>query len=112
MVRLTIVEWCLVTILYYGTYDFHIKTKFLASNRLRDFYFNSNLDTTLKQFDENFENLNFNDIYDIDALNIALYYFADRVFNERKDELIPNPLLLNYVDDLEYFRILLWGYLS
>lgn len=40
----------------------------------------------------------------IDALKIALYYFANRVFNGRKDQRTLNSLLLNNIDDLEYFK--------
>lgn len=56
--------------------------------------------------------MNFKDINDVNTLKIALYYFTDRVLNGRKDEYIPNPLLLNNVDELECFRslsCLSWG---
>lgn len=51
-----------------------------------------------------FEDLNFNDMDNIDALQIVLYYFANRVLNGRKDQRTPNSLLLYNVDDLDYFR--------
>ena len=51
-------------------------------------YFDGNLEQILnnyKELDENFEDLNFNDMDNIDALKTALYYFANKVFNGRKD---------------------------
>lgn len=69
-------------------------------------YFDGNLRANLKELDENFEDLNFNDMDNIDALKIALYYFANRVFNGRKDRRTLNSLLLNNIDDLEYFKSL------
>lgn len=63
------------------------------NNRLCDLYFESNIDVTLKRFNKKFENLNFNDMSDVDALKVALYYFADRVLNRSKDESISNQLL-------------------
>lgn len=56
-----------------------------------------------------FEDLNFNDMDNIDALQIVLYYFADRVLNGRKDQRTLNSLLLHNIDNLEYFKCLLWG---
>lgn len=79
------------------------------SHRLRDLYFNGNLGVNLKQFDARLKDLNFDDMDDVDALKVTLYYFADRVLNGRKDERKPNSLLLNDVDDLEYLRGLPWG---
>lgn len=79
------------------------------SHRLRDLYFNGNLGVNLKQFDARLKDLNFDDMDDVDALKVTLYYFADRVLNGRKDERKPNSLLLNDVDDLEYLRSLPWG---
>lgn len=79
------------------------------SHRLRDLYFNGNLEVNLKQFDARLKDLNFDDMDDVDALKVTLYYFADRVLNGRKDERKPNSLLLNDVDDLEYLRSLPWG---
>ena len=49
---------------------------------------------------------------DIDALKIALFYFADRVLNARKNHCQINFSWLNEVDDIEYFRKRLWGLLS
>lgn len=79
------------------------------SHRLRDLYFDGNLEVNLKQFDARLKDLNFDDMDDVDALKVTLYYFADRVLNGRKDERKPNSLLLNDVDDLEYLRSLPWG---
>ena len=109
LARLSIGEWCLVTGLKYGVYDMHRKAKVEVQHRLRDLYFDGDLGATLKEFDARFEALNFNDVDDVDALKIALYYFADRVLNGRKDERKPNSNLLYEVDDLEYFRSLPWG---
>ncbi|KAH9671507.1 hypothetical protein KPL70_017399 [Citrus sinensis] len=109
LARLSIDEWCLVTGLKYGVYDIHRKAKVGVQHRLRDLYFDGDLGATLKEFDARFEALNFNDVDDVDALKIALYYFADRVLNGRKDERKPNSKLLYEVDDLEYFRSLPWG---
>ena len=67
-------------------------------------YFDGNLRANLKELDENFEDLNFNDMDNIDALKTALYYFANRVFNGRKYRRTLNSLLLNNIDDLEYFK--------
>ena len=109
LARLSIGEWCLVTGLKYGVYDIHRKAKVGVQHRLRDLYFDGDLGATLKEFDVRFEALNFNDVDDVDALKIALYYFADRVLNGRKDERKPNSKLLYEVDDLEYFKSLPWG---
>lgn len=79
------------------------------SHRLRDLYFDGNLEVNLKQFDARLKDLNFDDMDDVDALKVTLYYFADRVLNGRKDERKPNSLLLNDFDDLEYLRSLPWG---
>lgn len=68
-------------------------------------YFDNDIGANLKELDEKFENLNFNDMDDFDAVKIVLYYFTDRVLDRwkdgRKDERRLNLLLLNNVDDLE-----------
>ena len=56
--------------------------------------------------------LDFRAMHDTDALKIALFYFADRVLNERKDHYQINFNLLNEVDDINHFRSRLWGRLS
>lgn len=76
---------------------------------MRDLYFDGSIRENFKELDENFEDLKFKDMDNTDALKIVLYYFADRVLNRSKDERKLNPSLLNNVDDLQYFRILLWG---
>ena len=107
--RLSISEWCLVTGLKYGEYDIHREVEVEVQHRLRDLYFEGDLGANLKEFDAKFEDLNFNDMDDVDALKIVLYYFADRVLNGRKDERKLNSMLLYEVDHLEYFRSLPWG---
>ena len=107
---LSISEWSLVTGLCYGAHNIHRNAKLETNRRLRDLYFDNDIRVNLKQFDENFEDLNFNDIDDFDALLNALYYFTDRVLNGRKNERKLNSSLLKNVDNLVYFRSLQWGY--
>ena len=57
-------------------------------------------------------NLDFKTMDDTDALKIAMFYFADKVLNRRKDHCQINFKLLNEVDDINYFRSCLWGHLS
>ena len=109
LARLSIAEWCLVTGLNYGVYDIHREAEVEVKHMLRDLYFNGDLGANLKQFDARFDDLNFNNMEDVNALKIVLYYFADRVLNRRKGERKPNSMLLNEFDDLDYFRSLLWG---
>lgn len=47
-------------------------------------YFDGNIEVNLRELDEKFKDLNFNDMEDIDALQIALYYFTDKVLIKRK----------------------------
>ena len=56
--------------------------------------------------------LDFKAMDDIDVLKIALFYFADRVLNRRKDHCQINFNLLNEVDDINHFRSIPWGRLS
>ena len=109
LTRLLVDEWCLVTGLNYGVYDIHREAEVEVKHRLRDLYFDGDIGAKLKQFDARFEDLNFNNMEDVNALKITLYYFADRVLNGRKDEHKPNSVLLNKFDDLDYFRSLPWG---
>lgn len=92
-----------------GVYNIHRNVKLETNHRLCDLYFDGDIGANLKQLDEKFEDLNFNDMDDFDAPKIALYYFAYRVLNGRKDEHMPNSSLLNHVDDLKYFKSLPWG---
>ena len=60
----------------------NIKTQHRVLNK----YFGGRFkNLNLKQLDSIFATLNFHAMDDIDALKITLYYFADRVLNERKD---------------------------
>ena len=82
-------------------------------HRLINTYFNGlHHKISLKQFDVLFEKLKFEAMDDIDALKIALFYFADRVPNARKNHCQVNFSWLNKVDDIEYFRNRPWGCLS
>lgn len=54
-------------------------------NHWCDQYFNDHLGT-LPKLDRSFEDLNFHDMDDINALKIMLYYFADILHNRRKDK--------------------------
>ncbi|GAY45332.1 hypothetical protein CUMW_088670 [Citrus unshiu] len=49
---------------------------------------------------------------DMDALKIALFYFADRVLNARKNHCQVNFDWLDQVDDIQYFQKRPWGLLS
>ena len=82
-------------------------------HRLINTYFNGlHHKISLKQFDVLFEKLKFEAMDDIDALNIALFYFADRVLNGRKNHSQINFSWLNEVDDIEYFWTHPWSRLS
>ncbi|XP_052288377.1 uncharacterized protein LOC127899185 [Citrus sinensis] len=48
----------------------------------------------------------------MDALKIAMFYFADRVLNARKNHCQINFDWLDQVDDIQYFRKRPWGLLS
>lgn len=87
-----------------GVYNIYRNVKLEINHMLCDLYFDGDIRANIKQLEENFEDLNFNDMDDFDAPKIALYYFAYRVLNGRKDEHIPNSTLLNNVNDLEYFK--------
>ena len=69
-------------------------------------------DINLGQFEQRFMNLDFKAMHDTDALKIAMFYFADRVLNRRKDHYQINFNLLNEVDDINHFQSHLWGRLS
>ncbi|GAY65102.1 hypothetical protein CUMW_238640, partial [Citrus unshiu] len=109
--RLSIVEWRLVTGLSYGV-DTKLRNN-KTVHRLRNTYFGGvHRKINLKEFDALFKKLKFEAMDDIDALKIALFYFADRVLNARKNHCQINFSWLNEVDDIEYFRKRLWGLLS
>ncbi|XP_052297102.1 uncharacterized protein LOC127902282 isoform X2 [Citrus sinensis] len=59
-----------------------------------------------------FKELKFEEMDDMDALKIALFYFADRVLNARKNHCQINFDWLDQVDDIQYFRKRPWGLLS
>ncbi|KDO38487.1 hypothetical protein CISIN_1g042696mg [Citrus sinensis] len=66
----------------------------------------------LKEFDALFKKLKFEEMDDMDALKIVLFYFADRVLNARKNHCQINFNWLNKFDDIEYFRNHPWGLVS
>ena len=111
MIRLSIGEWCLVTRLCYG--EDVVLTKHKTMHRLLKKYFVGRFrEINLDQVEQRFMDLDFRAMHDTDALKIALFYFADRVLNERKDHYQINFNLLNEVDDINHFRSRLWGRLS
>ncbi|XP_024033147.1 uncharacterized protein LOC112095447 [Citrus clementina] len=111
LIRLSIVEWCLVTGLSFGV-DTNEKNDEMEQ-RLRNTYFGGvHRKINVKQFDAVFKELNFEEIDDMDALKIALFYFADRVLNARKNHCQINFDWLDQVDDIQYFRKRPWGLLS
>ncbi|GAY35130.1 hypothetical protein CUMW_283120 [Citrus unshiu] len=73
LIRLSIVEWCLVTGLSYG-----VDTELRNNNtvhRLRNTYFGGvHRKINLKEFDALFKKLKFEEMDDMDALKIALFY--------------------------------------
>ncbi|GAY56083.1 hypothetical protein CUMW_169090 [Citrus unshiu] len=80
LIRLSIVEWCLVIGLSYGV-DTELRNN-KTVYRLRNMYFGGvHRKINLKEFDVLFEKLKFEAMDDIDALKIALFYFVDRVLN-------------------------------
>ncbi|KAH9667254.1 hypothetical protein KPL70_020965 [Citrus sinensis] len=80
LIRLSIVEWCLVTGLSFGV-DTNKKNDEMEQ-RLRNTYFGGvHRKINVKEFDAIFKELKFEEMDDMDALKIALFYFADRVLN-------------------------------
>ena len=60
----------------------YIETQSLGANhRLNDLYFDNDIGANLKELDEKFESLDFNDMDDFDELKIVLYHFTDRVLD-------------------------------
>ena len=111
LIRLSIVEWCLVTGLSFGV-DTNQKNDEMEQ-RLRNTYFGGvHRKINVKQFDAVFKELKFEEMDDMDALKIALFYFADRVLNARKNHCQINFDWLDQVDDIQYFRKRPWGLLS
>ncbi|GAY57741.1 hypothetical protein CUMW_181790 [Citrus unshiu] len=111
LIRLSIVEWCLVTGLSFGV-DTNKKNDEMEQ-RLRNTYFGGvHRKINVKQFDAVFKKLKFEEMDDMDALKIALFYFADRVLNARKNHCQINFDWLDQVDDIQYFRKRPWGLLS
>ncbi|GAY62659.1 hypothetical protein CUMW_219620, partial [Citrus unshiu] len=109
LIRLSIVEWCLVTGLSFGV-DTNQENDEMEQ-RLRNMYFGGCI-INVKQFDAVFKELKFEEMDDMDALKIALFYFADRVLNARKNHCQINFDWLDQVDDIQYFRKRPWGLLS
>ncbi|XP_052298878.1 uncharacterized protein LOC127902803 [Citrus sinensis] len=111
LIRLSIVEWCLVTGLSYSV-DTKLKNNEME-HRLRNTYFGGvHCKINVNEFDALFKKLKFEEMDDMDALKIALFYFVDRVLNARKNHCQINFDWLNQVDDIEYFRKRPWGLLS
>ncbi|GAY53157.1 hypothetical protein CUMW_147220 [Citrus unshiu] len=82
-------------------------------HRLRNTYFGGvHRKINLKEFDALFKKLKFEAMDDMDALKIALFHFADRVLNARKNHCQINFDWLNEVDDIQYFRNRPCGLLS
>ena len=82
-------------------------------HRLRNAYFGGvHHKINVKEFDALFKNLKLEEMDDMDALKISLFYFADRVLNVRKNHCQINFDWLDEVDDIEYFRKCQWGLLS
>ena len=79
---------------------------------LKKYFGGKNHDINLRQFEQRFMNLDFKTMDDTDALKIAMFYFANRVLNGRKDHCQINFNLLNEVDDINHFRNCPWGRLS
>ena len=114
LIRLSIVEWCLVTGLSFGV---NTKRKIdEMEQRLRKTYFGGvHHKINVKEFDALFKELKFeemDDMDDMDALKIALFYFTDRVLNARKNHCQINFDWLDQVDDIQYFQKRPWGLLS
>ncbi|XP_024035453.1 uncharacterized protein LOC112096264 [Citrus clementina] len=111
LIRLSIFEWCLVTGLSFGV-DTNKKNDEMEQ-RLRNTYFGGvHRKINVKQFDAVFKELKFEEMDDMDALKIALFYFADRVLNARKNHCQINFDWLDQVDDIQHFRKRPWGLLS
>ncbi|GAY56585.1 hypothetical protein CUMW_173050 [Citrus unshiu] len=111
LIRLSIVEWCLVTGLSYGVGTEPRDNK--TVDRLWKTYFGGvHRKINVKEFDAFFKELKFEEIDDLDALKIALFYFADIVLNVRKNHCQINFDWLNEVDDIQYFRNRPWGLVS
>ena len=84
LIRLSIVEWCLVIGLSFGV-DTNKKNDEMEQ-RLRNTYFGGvRRKLNVNEFDAVFKELKFEEMDDMDALKIALFYFADRVLNARKN---------------------------
>ncbi|GAY54484.1 hypothetical protein CUMW_157050 [Citrus unshiu] len=105
LIRLSIVEWCLVTGLSYGV-DIELRDD-KKVDRLQKTYFDGvHRKINVKEFDALFKESKFEEMDDMDnmdALKIALFHFADRVLNARKNHCQINFDWLNEVDDIQYF---------
>ncbi|GAY63399.1 hypothetical protein CUMW_225250 [Citrus unshiu] len=111
LIRLSIVEWCLVTGLSFGV-DTKQKNDEMEQ-RLRNTYFGGvHRKISVNEFDAVFKKLKFEEMDNMEALKIALFYFTDRVLNARKNHCQINFDWLDQVDDIEYFRKRPWGLLS
>ncbi|GAY57338.1 hypothetical protein CUMW_178670 [Citrus unshiu] len=111
LIRLSIVEWCLVTGLSFGV-DTNKKNNEMEQ-RLRNTYFGGvHRKINVNEFDAIFKELKFEEMDDMHALKIALFYFVDRVLNARKNHCQINFDWLDQVDDIQYFRKRPWGLLS
>ncbi|KAK9181049.1 hypothetical protein WN944_024186 [Citrus x changshan-huyou] len=111
VIRLSIVEWCLVTRLSFGV-DTNKKNDEMEQRLWNTYFGGVHRKINVKQFDAVFKELKFEEMNDMDALKIALFYFADRVLNVRKNHCQINFDWLDQVDDIQYFRKRPWGLLS
>ncbi|GAY68271.1 hypothetical protein CUMW_262830 [Citrus unshiu] len=77
LIRLLIVEWCLVTGLSYVV-NTELRNN-QTMHRLRNTYFDGvHCKINLKEFDALFKKLKFEEMDDMDTLKIVLFYFTDR----------------------------------
>ncbi|GAY65417.1 hypothetical protein CUMW_240980 [Citrus unshiu] len=111
LIRLSIVKWCLVTGLSYGV-DTELRDDKKIDRLWKTYFGGVHRKINIKEFDALFKELKFEEVDDMDALKIALFYFANRVLNERKNHCQINFDWLNEVDDIQYFRNRPWGLVS
>ncbi|GAY32854.1 hypothetical protein CUMW_004430 [Citrus unshiu] len=104
-------DWCLVTGLSYGV-DTELSDDKKVDRLWKTYFGGVHRKINVKEFDALFKELKFEEIDDMDALKIALFYFANRVLNARKNHCQINFDWLNEVDDIQYFRNCPWGLVS
>ncbi|XP_052300032.1 uncharacterized protein LOC107177970 [Citrus sinensis] len=111
LIRLSIVKWCLVTGLSYGV-DTELRDDKKIDRLWKTYFGGVHRKINVKEFDALFKELKFEEMDDMDSLKIALFYFADRVLNVRKNHCQINFDWLNEVDDIQYFQNRPWGRVS